>query len=376
MAKFKFSDIAYNITDKKMPVSGDEILYIGLEHLDSGNLHVTRWGSKVPLIGEKLVMKKGDILFGRRNTYLRRASIAPHDGLFSAHGMIFRPKTNVVDKEYFPFFIASDYFIDEAIKISVGSLSPTVNWGTLKNLEFELPSLEKQRKLAKILWAAEETKQAYKKLLQKTDDMVKAKFEEMFKEYPRERFGNLCSTHARIGWQRLTKEEFLDEGDYYLVTGWDIMPDHTVSFEKCKYVTKDRYEQDQKLILKKNDVLLTKDGTLGKVAIIKEMDKPATLNGHIFVIRPKDDRIIPDLLIGIFTSNDFISQMENNKTGSTIVGITQKAILEFQIPFAPVEVQQRFVDFMYQIDKSKQQLQKSLDSLNAMMRALVNQSFN
>ena len=175
----------------------------------------------------------------------------------------------------------------------------------------------------------------------------------MFAKYPKKRFGDFCTTHARIGWQKLTKAEFLDEGDYYLVTGWDIMPDHTVAFEQCKYVTKERYEQDSKLILGKGDVLLTKDGTLGKVAIIGDLDKPATLNGHIFVIRPKDERIIPEFLLGLFISDDFINQLDSNKTGSTIKGITQKALLEFEIPIAPVGVQQQYVDFMKQSDKSK-----------------------
>ncbi len=175
----------------------------------------------------------------------------------------------------------------------------------------------------------------------------------MFEGYPRERFGDFCSTHARIGWQKLTSAEFLDEGDYYLVTGWDIMPDHTVAFDQCKFVTKERYEQDPKLILSEGDVLLTKDGTLGKVAIVKNLDKPATLNGHIFVIRPKDSRVVPEFLVGLFTSADFINQMETNKTGTTIIGITQKAILEFKIPVAPIERQMEYVRFMQQTDKSK-----------------------
>ena len=180
MKQYKFSDIAYNITDKKMPVSGDEKLYVGLEHLDSNSLQVSRWGSKTELKGQKLLMKKGDILFGRRNTYLRRAAIAPHDGIFSAHGMIFRPKADVIDSDFFPFFIASDYFMDEAIRISVGSLSPTVNWGTLKKLMFSLPEIEEQKQYAKLLWAFERTKEAYKRLITVTDDLVKSQFIEMF----------------------------------------------------------------------------------------------------------------------------------------------------------------------------------------------------
>ena len=94
--------------------------------------------------------------------------------------MIFRPKTEVVDPEYFPFFISSNYFMDAAIRISVGSLSPTVNWKTLKELEFDLPTLEEQRKNAAILKSINETKEAYQELLVQTDNLVKSQFIEMF----------------------------------------------------------------------------------------------------------------------------------------------------------------------------------------------------
>ena len=180
MVKYKFDQIAYYLNEKRMPTESDRETYIGLEHLDSGSLTVTRWGSNVDIKGQKLVMHKGDILFGRRNTYLKRAAIAPHDGLFSAHGMIWRPKEDVVDAGFFPFFVSSDYFMDEAIRISVGSLSPTINWRDLKELEFNLPDIKTQRKIATLLWAMERTKTAYKNLIAKTDELVKSQFVEMF----------------------------------------------------------------------------------------------------------------------------------------------------------------------------------------------------
>ena len=171
MARYKFGEIAFNITTKAFPKPEDKDTYIGLEHLDSGSLHVTRWGTPVEITGQKLVMHKGDILFGRRNTYLKRVAIAPHDGLFSAHGMIFRPNTDVIDPTLFPFFIASDYFMDAAIRISVGSLSPTVNWKDLKELVFELPPLPEQVKLAELFGQIEATIQAQEKSLQKAVEL-------------------------------------------------------------------------------------------------------------------------------------------------------------------------------------------------------------
>ncbi len=159
MAKYKFTDIAINSTAKKKPIDEDKYTYLGLEHLDSENLQITRYGSQVAPIGEKLIMKKGDVLFGKRRAYQKKVAIAPFDGIFSAHGMVLRPREDVVDKNFFPFFISSDYFLDKAISISVGGLSPTINWKDLKDTEFNLPDMEEQKRLAKILWAAEDLKQ-------------------------------------------------------------------------------------------------------------------------------------------------------------------------------------------------------------------------
>ena len=178
--RYKFDNIAFNITEKRDPVPEDRLTYVGLEHMDSGSLYINRYGLDVELKGSKLVMHKGDILLGKRNAYLRRAAIAPHDGLFSAHGMVLRPKENVIDKNFFPFFVASDKFFDEVIRISVGGLSPTVNWKDLKELVFNLPPLAEQKVLAEKLWAAYRLKESYKKLLAATEEMVKSQFIEMF----------------------------------------------------------------------------------------------------------------------------------------------------------------------------------------------------
>ena len=177
--KYRFEEIAFNSTEKKKPIESDKYTYIGLEHLDSGNLQITRFGADTAPSGDKLVMKKGDVLFGKRRAYQKKVAIAPFDGIFSAHGMVLRPKA-VVDPRFFPFFIASDYFLDAAIKISVGSLSPTINWRDLAQLEFELPDLITQAKLADVMEALTRTKHAYKQLIAASDELVKSQFVEMF----------------------------------------------------------------------------------------------------------------------------------------------------------------------------------------------------
>ena len=139
LKKYKFNDIVVTSTTKKKPEDIDKLHYIGLEHIEPGTFKLSRWGSEIPPIGDKLIIKKGDILFGKRRAYQRKVAIAPFDGIFSAHGMVFRPKEDVICKEYLPFFISSNQFMDTALRISVGGLSPTINWKDLQKQEFNLP---------------------------------------------------------------------------------------------------------------------------------------------------------------------------------------------------------------------------------------------
>lgn len=156
MTLYRFDQIAENIRVPVMPKPEDSERYIGLEHMDSGSLRIRRWGAQTDLIGQKLTMKEGDVLFARRNAYLRRVAIAPFDGVFSAHGMVLRAKTDVCLHEFLPVFMESDYFMERAIKISVGSLSPTINWSSLNREEFELPPVDEQRRIADLLWTADD----------------------------------------------------------------------------------------------------------------------------------------------------------------------------------------------------------------------------
>lgn len=146
----RFGDIAIQVSERANPRPGDEKEYVGLEHLDSGSLIVKRWGGDVVLKGQKLVMKKGDILFAKRNAYLKRVALAPFDGLFSAHGMVLRPTGNMILPEFLPHFMQSEQFMNRAIAISEGSLSPTIKWKTLAEQKFVIPPAEVQKKIVEV----------------------------------------------------------------------------------------------------------------------------------------------------------------------------------------------------------------------------------
>ncbi|MCA9124032.1 MAG: restriction endonuclease subunit S [Planctomycetales bacterium] len=152
----RFEEFAQNVAERVDPLDTDVKVYIGLEHLDCESLKIRRWGSPDDVIGQKLKFAVGDLIFGRRRAYQRKLGLAETDGICSAHAMVIRAKVDVIDSEFLPFFIQSDVFMERALSISVGSLSPTINWKTLRHQEFPLPSRDEQRRIAKALWLSED----------------------------------------------------------------------------------------------------------------------------------------------------------------------------------------------------------------------------
>jgi len=153
----KFGDIAQNVAVRVDPADAKTNVYVGLEHLDPSTLHLRQWGHPSDVTGQKLAFKKGDVIFGRRRAYQRKLAVAEFDGICSAHAMVVRAKPKMILPEFLPFFLQSDMFMERAIEISVGSLSPTINWKTLREQVFPLPPLDEQKRIAEILWAADET---------------------------------------------------------------------------------------------------------------------------------------------------------------------------------------------------------------------------
>lgn len=138
---------------------------------------------------------------------------------------------------------------------------------------------------------------------------------------------------ARIGWQGLTTEEYRASGSHRLVGGTDFA-DGRVNWNTTPYVDKWRYDQDPNIQLRLGDVLITKDGTIGKVAMVDRLPGPTTLNSGVFVLRPKQGAYDPTFLFCMLRSRAFDEFVAGLSAGSTINHLYQKDLvtLEFQVP--------------------------------------------
>lgn len=366
MSEYRFDQIAINSTEKKKPEESDKYTYIGLEHLDSMDLEVHRWGSEVAPKGEKLLMKKGDVLFGKRRAYQKKVAIAPFDGIFSAHGMVLRPNEKIVDKDFFPLFISSDYFLDAAIKISVGSLSPTINWRDLRELKFSLPDLDTQKKLAKVLWSINATLQNYKVLLAKTDELVKSQFIELFygKGYPVKTIGDVIDKNIiRVGkvFEKTDSIQYLD------ISSIDNTSKTVIGL--TPYALADAPSRAQ-YVLKQNDIMYsTVRPNLQNFAINPYSDENIVGSTGFCVLRCIG--VTTGYMWGVINSIPFTEAMINQASGANYPAVTDKVVHAYEIPIPPENEQNVYDELVRQSDKSKFELNRALDELTATYKQII-----
>lgn len=181
MSRVLLGDVA---TERRETYKGSKGGYpiVGLEHITPQEITLNSWDEGKENSFSK-IFYEGDVLFGRRRAYLKKAAVAPFDGICSGDITVIKAIPEKILPELLPFIIQNDSLFDFAVGKSAGSLSPRVKWEKLKNYEFELPDMDKQRELAKILWTIDKTKKTYQKLLEKTDELVKSQFIELSKMF-------------------------------------------------------------------------------------------------------------------------------------------------------------------------------------------------
>jgi len=220
-----------------------------------------------------------------------------------------------------------------------GAMQNLVGMDVFRKTKFQLPPTKaEQEVIAEALSDADAFIKSLEQLLTKKRQLKQGAMQELLTgkkrlpgfsgEWAVKRLGNTASLKARIGWQGLTTDEYRDSGDYYLVTGTEFK-DGYIDWNKCHYVDESRYSQDKYIQLKEHDVLVTKDGTIGKVALVASLPKPATLNSGVFVIRPVEDAFHPEFFYYLLGSNVFTEFLVQLSAGSTINHLYQKDFVGF-----------------------------------------------
>lgn len=177
------------------------------------------------------------------------------------------------------------------------------------------------------------------------------------------------SLRARIGWQGLRSDEFKTEGPY-LVTGVDFH-NGRVDWDDCYHVTEERYAQDKGIQLHEHDLLITKDGTIGKTAVVVDCPEKATLNSGVFVVRAINNEVVPEFLHHVLHSHWFDLFVRNVLTGSTIKHLNQEKFYKFSFEAPDVPTQKKIVEVLESIDAVIDKTRDLIQKYTSLMKGVV-----
>ena len=216
------------------------------------------------------------------------------------------------------------------------------------------------------------------KLITKKRNIKQGAMQELLKPkegWVEKKLGKVATLKARIGWQGLTTAEYKATGDYFLITGTEFK-NGFIDWDKCHYVEYERYRQDKNIQVKERDVLVTKDGTIGKIALIRGVPKPATLNSGVFVIRPINKSFDSEFFYYLLMSKIFLNFLSDLSAGSTINHLYQKDFVHFKFKIpkaidAQVYIANILSDMDTEIEKLETQLSKYKMLKTGMMQELL-----
>lgn len=376
---YRFDQIAQNVSERIEPADAETDIYVGLEHLDPESLHLRRWGTPADVEGTKLRFYQGDVIFGKRRAYQRKLAVAEFDGICSAHAMVLRARPDVALPEFLPFFLQSDMFFERALAISKGSLSPTINWSDLARQEFPLPPLDEQRRIAEILWAADEAVERVGTVSHMNTQLRNLTFET-----------SLNDGLSSGSWQCVKLKELLFDCQYGSSTASGPRIDGSVPILRIpnvaggyldltdlKWVKIDIGEFERYRLTRGDILLVRTNGNpnyVGRSIVIDEPLENSIFASYLIRLRVDESRLLPHYLNALLAS-DYLRRTLTHEIRSSAgnYNINSKGIARQEIPLPPLNDQQKIVDLQDRLSLEQSNIERHQILSRHLKAMLVNQ---
>lgn len=353
----------------------DEIEYIDISSVD--NIQKKIVSSQIistvdaPSRAKQLI-NKGDVLVSTVRPNLNAVAIVDietDNTLVASTGYCILRAENEIHQKYIYYFCQSPYFVEDMVKQATGASYPAVSSNIVKcSLIPNYDEYEKKKivtSLDKVSVLVDERKQQLSKL----DELVKARFVEMFGRVERQdKLINLCHF---IDYRGKTPEK-ADNG-FPFITAKNIKMHH-MSFDTQEFISKETYDKVMTRGFPKiGDVVFTTEAPLGNVCRIPYIDTKFYIGQRIITMQT--DCLEPAYLEYSLASDEFKKKLIEKSSGSTVKGIRSKLLEQLTIPLPDRTLQNQFATFVEQIDKSKLSIQQSLEKLETLKKSLMQQYF-
>lgn len=386
---FRFEEIASKVSETVDPGATDLGIYVGLEHLDAEDIHIRRKGVPADVSGGKLRCYPGDVIFGKRRAYQRKAAIVDFNGICSAHAFVLRARPKTIDPQLFPFFLHSDAFMHRMVDISVGGLSPTINWSDLKHQEFLLPPKDQQAQLAELLWAMDEVIEKESVFWNSLENLLDTQIEKelhgvtvfgktinqiLFEVAQSFHLVELSKVGELVKGKGISKAEVVETGVPCVRYGELYTRHNRIIREYGSCISEE--SKSSSLLLKKHDVLFAGSGEtiteIGKSAAFVD-DIEAYAGSDILVFRPYD---MDGTYAGYLMNSQLVRQQLNKfGTGATVMHIYNSDLAKIQIPNHDRSAQEKIAQRLESLSNGLTQVALNITRAKALHKSLINQIF-
>ena len=296
--------------------------------------------------------RNGDTLMARitpclENGKIAKVNILDEDeiGFGSTEYIVFRAIENLSDPDYLYYLVCSPIVRDVAIKSMVGSSGrQRVQTDVVENIEIAVPTLIEQRKIGKLLSSIDDKIAINSRINKNLEQQIEAILLSFIENTTSNtvKLGDYLYIKGRIGWKGLKKEEYLEHSDYRIING-ESLTKAGIDWSKAGYISQARYDESPEIMLQNGDILLSKDGTIGKIGYIDSLSAPTTVASGIFVIRNLQPNIISTTFIYyLLKSQLFTAFIAARTEGSVIPHLYQKDFMQFEFPLPDKKEMENF----------------------------------
>ncbi len=361
--KVTLGDIAQSLTiATKDPLSEGLERYVGLEHIEPGNIHIKSWGDVADGTTFTRVFRKGQVLFGKRRAYQKKAAVAEFDGICSGDILVCEAIKDAVVPELLPFIVQSDRFFEHAIKTSAGSLSPRTKFKDLAKFTFKLPAKPAdQKRIADLLWSIDKAVEEWQRTLL-TIGVLYQRYGHDYLLSDDLKKQELCAVADINMGQSPPGNAYNEEGKGVpFLQGnaefGEVSPKH---IKWTSITTK---------IASKGDILLSVRAPVGEINIA---DQKYCIGRGLSALSMKDKDLNVFLKhVLIFLKPD----LEKKSTGSTFKAINKQVLETVDIPFDEKDLLLNIADRLEMIMSVKKQVQSNIENIRVIQKQIINQIF-
>lgn len=379
----KFGDVVVEPKEICKDIVAEGIEHVvGLEHVDTGDLHLRKSATIEESTTFSKKFRKGDVLFGRRRAYLKKAAQADFDGICSGDITVFRVKKEL-SSALLPFIVNNDKFFDYAVKHSAGGLSPRVKFKDLANYEFLLPPKAEQARLAELLWAMDNliekekiNKSNYEQFAKRyLFDSISGKLSNNFSKWKEYVFGELGESYG--GLTGKTKDDF-GQGSPF-VNYMNVFKNSKVNSDQVDYVSIEKGESQNEL--KYGDILITGSSEtpheLGMSAVVLDDLKGFYLNSFCFGFRLNNfDVLLPEYARFLMRGEGIRKFMFKHAQGSTRFNLSKTTVKsKLKVILPKLNEQKQIADNLEFMENNLLSFENKILASQSLQKSLINQIF-